>query len=99
MPSYLQIAVERRSGVSSDLLLFVVPTFIWGTTWLAIKFQLGAVEPEVSVGWRFALASLVLLGYCRLRGISLRFPARDHARFLALGLLLFGLNYVLVYRS
>lgn len=98
MASSPQIALQAR-GASSDLLLFALPTFIWGTTWLAIKFQLGAVEPEVSVGWRFALASLVLLGWCRLRGIPLRFHARDHVRFLVLGLLLFGLNYVLVYRA
>ena len=99
MPSSLQIAVEPRRGASSDLLLFVLPTFIWGTTWLAIKFQLGVVAPEVSVGWRFALASLLLLGWCRLRGVPLRFGVRDHGRFVVLGLLLFGLNYVLVYRS
>ena len=86
-------------GASSDLLLFVLPSFIWGTTWLAIKFQLGVVEPEVSVGWRFALASLLLLGWCGLRRVPLRFGARDHGRFAVLGLLLFGLNYVLVYRS
>lgn len=91
------VAVPRRGA--SDLVLFVLPTFIWGTTWLAIKFQLGTVEPDVSVGWRFALASLVLLGWCRWRGLRMRFPARDHVRFLVLGLLLFGLNYVLVYRS
>jgi drug/metabolite transporter (DMT)-like permease len=99
MRSPLQTSVEPGRGVSSDLLLFVLPTFIWGTTWLAIKFQLGAVAPEISVGWRFALASLLLLGWCRVRGIPLRFAAGDHGRFAILGFLLFGLNYVLVYRS
>lgn len=97
-PSDTAAAAPRRPA-SSDLLLFAVPTFIWGTTWLAIKFQLGVVTPEVSVGWRFALAALVLLGWARWRGVPLRFGLRDHGRFVALGLLLFGLNYVLVYRS
>jgi drug/metabolite transporter (DMT)-like permease len=90
-------ANTERGG--STLLLLLVPSFIWGTTWLAIKFQLGAVVPEVSVGWRFALAAILLLGWCLVRGIPLRFAARDHAAFALLGLLLFGLNYVLVYRS
>jgi drug/metabolite transporter (DMT)-like permease len=99
MPSPANTALGPRRGASSDLLLFFLPTFIWGTTWLAIKFQLGVVEPEVSVGWRFALAALALLGWCGLRGVPLRFRAADHLRFVALGLLLFGLNYVLVYRS
>jgi hypothetical protein len=88
---------DRRDA--SDLFLFLLPTCIWGTTWLAIKFQLGVVAPEVSVAWRFGLASLLLLGWCVARGIPLRFPLRDHLAFILLGLLLFGANYVLVYRS
>lgn len=82
---------------ASTLVLFFLPTFIWGTTWLAIKFQLGAVAPQVSVAWRFALASLLLLGWSVARGLPLRFGAADHLRLALLGLLLFGLNYVLVY--
>jgi len=81
------------------LLLFLVPSFIWGTTWLAIKFQLGLVPPEVSVAWRFALAAALMIGWCLWRGIPLRFDAREHLRFALLGFLLFGANYVLVYRS
>jgi drug/metabolite transporter (DMT)-like permease len=88
----------RRPG-ASNLLLFVIPTFIWGTTWLVIKFQLGLVEPEVSVAWRFALASALLLGWCLVRRLPLRFPPRAHLGFAALGVMLFGLNYVLVYRA
>src|SRR5512133_607211 len=90
---------QRDRRGASDLVLFLIPTFIWGTTWLAIKYQLGAVAPEVSVAWRFGLASLLLLGWCRARGVPLRFPLRDHLAFALLGLLLFGANYVLVYRS
>ncbi|MBP7677924.1 MAG: EamA family transporter [Thermoanaerobaculia bacterium] len=92
-------AAASKPGGSSDVFLFFLASFIWGTTWLAIKFQLGVVAPEVSVAWRFALASLLLVAWCLLRGIPLRFPARDHARLALLGLLLFGLNYVLVYRA
>ncbi len=91
-------AAPRPAGASS-LLLFAVPTFVWGTTWLVIKFQLGVVAPEVSVAWRFALASALLLGWCGLRRIPLRFTLGDHLRLAALGVLLFGLNYVLVYRA
>jgi drug/metabolite transporter (DMT)-like permease len=84
---------------ASALLLFVVPTLIWGTTWLVIKFQLGAVAPEVSVAWRFALASALLLGWCALRRLPLRYALADHLALAALGLVLFGVNYVFVYRA
>ena len=77
--------------------LFAISTLIWGSTWLAIKFQLGDVAPEFSVALRFALAALLLGGWCAVTGRSLRFGRRAHA-FLALqGVLLFGLNYVAVY--
>jgi len=84
---------------ATNALLFFVPTAIWGTTWLVIKFQLGTVAPEVSVAWRFALASLLLLGGCGLRRVSLRFGLAEHAALVALGVVLFGVNYVLVYRA
>ncbi|MFL5273540.1 MAG: DMT family transporter [Anaeromyxobacteraceae bacterium] len=90
-------SVALRPAAGSHLLLFVLPSFIWGTTWLVIKFQLGVVAPEVSVAYRFALAAALLLGWCRLRGVVLRFPARDHAALALFGVLQFGLNYVLVY--
>jgi len=83
----------------SDLSLYAISVLIWGSTWLAIKFQLGIVPPGVSVAWRFAAAALMLLAYARLRRLPLGFDARTH-RWLALqGLLLFGINYVLVYVS
>src|SRR6478736_598913 len=81
----------------SPAALFAISTLIWGSTWLAIKFQLGSVSPDVSVAYRFALAAVLLGGWCVLTRRSLRFDARTHA-FLALqGSLLFGFNYVGVY--
>jgi drug/metabolite transporter (DMT)-like permease len=94
----------RRARLESTLVklrsppaLFAIASLIWGSTWLAIKFQLGAVAPEVSVALRFALSALLLGAWCALTRRSLRFDRRTHA-FLALqGLLLFGLNYIGVY--
>jgi drug/metabolite transporter (DMT)-like permease len=83
--------------MNSSALLFAIATVIWGSTWLAITFQLGSVEPEVSVVYRFALAATILLVWCRARGRALRFPLRTHALLAAQGATLFGLNYVGVY--
>lgn len=92
-------AAETRPITGSTLALFLVPTAIWGTTWLVIKFQLGRVAPEASVAWRFTLASALLLGWCFARGAPFPRGWRDHLRLVALGFLLFGLNYVLTYRA
>ena len=77
--------------------LFVMATLIWGSTWLAIKYQLGVVAPEVSVVYRFGLAAMLLGAWCVAIGRSLRFSARNHAYLALLGVTLFGLNYIGVY--
>ena len=79
--------------------LYGLTVMIWGSTWFAIEFQLGAVAPEVSLVYRYSSASLLLFAWCRFRGLGLRFALRDHAWFLLLGLLLFGINYIIAYRS
>jgi drug/metabolite transporter (DMT)-like permease len=86
-------------SAASDWVLFVVPSVIWGTTWLAITFQLGTVPPEVSVVWRFGIAALILFGWCLLRRIPWRFDLRTHLAYAALGFLQYAVNYVLVYLS
>jgi drug/metabolite transporter (DMT)-like permease len=83
----------------SDLALYALSVLIWGSTWLAIKFQLGVVPPAVSVAWRFAAAALILLAYARIRRLSLRFDLHTHLWLALQGLLLFCINYVLVYLS
>jgi len=77
--------------------LYIMTVLIWGTTWFAIEFQLGVVAPEVSVFYRYTLASLLLFGWCRYRGLGLTFGASDHVRFMLLGLLMFCANYILTY--
>ena len=61
------------------LIPFMLTGTIWGSTWFAITFQLGRVEPEASVTYRFLLASLLLFAYCAARRLPLRFSRRDHA--------------------
>lgn len=80
-------------------LIYGVVVLIWGTTWYVIKFQLGVVEPEISLVYRFGLAALCLFGYARLAGSPLALSWRDH-RFIALqGATLFCLNYWMTYLS
>ncbi len=83
----------------NNTLLYVITVLIWGSTWLAIEYQLGVVEPEVSIVYRYVAASLILFIYCKIRGLSLLFKAKSHMLFVALGLLLFCLNYIFAYRA
>jgi drug/metabolite transporter (DMT)-like permease len=81
----------------NNLGLYLASVLIWGSTWLAITFQLGRVPAEVSVAYRFALASAMLFAWCGLKRLRLRYSWSEHGGFALQGAMLFGLNYVLVY--
>ncbi len=83
----------------TNLALYAVTVVIWGSTWLAIKYQLGVVAPEVSVAWRFLLAAAALIGFCLATGRPMRFGRRAHAAMALQGLLLFSTNYLLIYHA
>jgi drug/metabolite transporter (DMT)-like permease len=79
------------------LFLYGSTVIIWGTTWLAIKFQLGSVDPMVSVLYRFIAAAVMLAVYCKMRGLNMRFRLKDHIFMALQGLVLFSVNYWLIY--
>src|SRR5687768_16654958 len=81
----------------SNLQLFATCVAIWGSTWIAIKFQLGRVAPEASVFWRFLLASAVVFAYCHFRKLPLRYARKEHLWFAILGAFMFCLSYIFVY--
>ena len=78
-------------------LLYAVTVLVWGTTWLAIKFQLGSVTPEVSVFYRYIVGGLAMLLWAWLKGDSFRFSRRDHLFLAAMGGTLFSFNFVVFY--
>lgn len=80
-------------------LLYIGTVLIWGSTWLAVKMQLGVVAPEVSIAYRFAMAAAILLIYCVARGRPMRYSLRDHMGMALLGLLLFSGNYIVFYMA
>jgi drug/metabolite transporter (DMT)-like permease len=82
-----------------NFLLYVSTILIWGSTWLAIKFQIGDVDPMVSVCYRFGLAAVILLVYCRLAGLRMRFRLVEHLFMGLQGLFLFSVSYWLVYKA
>jgi drug/metabolite transporter (DMT)-like permease len=82
-----------------NLLLFSLCSIIWGSTWIAIKHQLGQVDPMVSILYRFFIAVAILLGYCLADGRRLRFSAKDHQVFFLTGVFMFSGNYWLVYTA
>ncbi|GAB4360356.1 MAG: EamA family transporter [Gammaproteobacteria bacterium] len=82
-----------------NALFYLTTILIWGSTWIAITFQLGVVDPQLSVAYRFLLASLLLVLFVLWRRLSLRFSWREHGYMALQALCLFGFNYWLIYLS
>jgi drug/metabolite transporter (DMT)-like permease len=74
--------------------LYLLTVLIWGTTWIALKLQLGVVAISVSIVYRFALASLVLFIVLLASGRLQTMRWRGHMLALAQGLCLFCVNFV-----
>jgi drug/metabolite transporter (DMT)-like permease len=77
-----------------NLSLYVLTVLIWGTTWIALKWQLGVVPIPASIVYRFALAALILFALLVLSGRLQRMDRRAHLICLAQGLCLFCVNFL-----
>ena len=80
-----------------NAILYFIVLLAWGSSWFAISFQLGDVAPQVSIAWRFLLASFMLFIWCYARGLKLSFSWRAHSSWLLLGFFLFCVNYICAY--
>ena len=85
--------------MNSTIFLFIATLLCWGPTWYIIKFQLGTVDPMVSVFYRFFLASVIILLFCIYKKMNLRFSIKEHFFIAVLGIFLFNINYVIFYLS
>lgn len=80
-----------------SIVLYIFTVLIWGSTWLAIEFQLGIVPPEASLVYRFALAASIMWIYCLYKKLPMAYCTKDHLFFAVLALTNFGGNYLFLY--
>ena len=83
----------------NNYILFLVTLFCWSPTWYIIKFQLGYVDPLVSVFYRFLIAAIIIFIYLIFNKKNLKFSLNQHIWFLLFGICLYSLNYVFFYLS
>jgi len=82
-----------------NFILFIITLFCWSPTWYVIKFQLGYVDPLVSVFYRFLIAAIIIFIYLIFKKKNLKFSLNYHIWFLFFGICLYSLNYVFFYLS
>jgi len=88
----------KAVGTTSVVLAFLSVYFFWGSTYTAIRIGAAEMPALLLAGLRFSIAGIILMAWCRWRGLKLIFPLRT---MLMLGLvsllLLFLGNVGLVY--
>ncbi len=93
-----QLRLPRRAHAGGmNIFLYLLTVLIWGTTWIAIKFQIGVVAAPVSIAYRFWIASALLFLFLLAMRKPL-WPPRQAWRYLvAQGLALFCCNFLCFY--
>lgn len=75
-----------------NALLYCLVVVIWGTTWIAIYLQQGPVAAPVSIFWRFAVATALMMLIMQIRGKLRTLSLRDHLFCLLQGSCVFCFN-------
>lgn len=90
---------EQHPLDATDAGLYAAVVLFWGTSWIALKAQLGVVAPEVSLVWRFLIATGVMFAILSASRQKLDFPLTAHLRFAGMGALIFSTNFALFYHG
>lgn len=77
-----------------NISLYLLTVLIWGTTWIALKLQLGEVAIPVSIVYRFGLAALILFAMLLISGKLQKVNRCGQLICLAQGLCLFCVNFM-----
>jgi drug/metabolite transporter (DMT)-like permease len=75
------------------LVLFIVMSLIWGTTWIAAKAGISVVPPWLFSGTRFVVAGTLMLAALRWQGPWPRVARRDLPRLVAVTFLIVTATY------
>jgi putative membrane protein PagO len=76
---------------------YVIISFVWGSTWLAIKIGLHSLPPLIAVGIRFLIASSILFTIVRVRRLEIPFTPDAKKLYATLIVLSYTIPFGLVY--
>jgi drug/metabolite transporter (DMT)-like permease len=88
---------HQRSTFAEVGLPFIIFTAIWGSTWIVIRDQLGAVPAQWSVTYRFIIAATAMALVARWKGEDLRLGRGAILPVAFLGFAQFCVNFNAVY--
>ncbi|MGB6690971.1 MAG: EamA family transporter, partial [Terracidiphilus sp.] len=83
-------AQNKPATASTIVLAFANVYFFWGSTFTAIRIGVTEMPALLLAGTRFLVAGVILLAWCRWRGMRLVWPPKTMLVLAAVGLLLLG---------
>jgi drug/metabolite transporter (DMT)-like permease len=84
----------KTASTASIMLAFASVYFFWGSTYTAIRIGAEDMPALLLAGTRFLIAGVILLAWCRWRGLRLMWPAKTMLMLGLIGLLLLGCGNV-----
>jgi len=85
-----------KATTTTVALAFLSVYFFWGSTYTAIRIGAGYMPALLLAGTRFPIAGIILLAWCRWRGLRIIWPARAMFIMGLVGFLLLGVSNVLL---
>ena len=83
--------------MSTSVIVWLLLSLIWGSTWLFIKLGLQDLPPFTFAGVRFVIAACVLIVVIAVRRVPLPRARRDWVLIALTGVLAFAVNYGLLF--
>jgi drug/metabolite transporter (DMT)-like permease len=83
--------------VSRDFIRFAALCVIWGSTWIALKASVTAVQPLLLAGLRFAAAGFLMLLLLMARRTQIRLPVSRWSRLFVVSVLMVAAPYGLLF--
>lgn len=83
-------SAKPTATTASIALAFTCVYIFWGSTYTAIRIGAADMPALLMAGLRFLIAGVILLGWCKLRGLRLLWPMSAMSRLGLIGLLLLG---------
>lgn len=83
--------------MSKPVVVWLLLSLIWGSTWLFIKLGLEDLPPFTFAGVRFVIAAAILLVVIAVRRVPLPRERRDWALIALTGVMAFSVNYGLLF--
>jgi len=76
---------------------YILVVLIWGSSWITISYQYGTVPDELSVSYRFFIASMCLFALKIFKKEKITIEKSNYSMIILMGATMFCFNYLFTY--